>query len=61
MRHNEDEQQALLFGGQLQQLISEYFTDSQTGITVSRILQDVYMPDNDRRRALETIISQLQQ
>ena len=56
-----DETLAVTFGSQLQQLISEYFADTHTNVMVARTLRDVYMPDNNRRRVLEIIITELQQ
>ncbi|NOQ35426.1 MAG: hypothetical protein GQ569_05965 [Methylococcaceae bacterium] len=56
-----DEACAIEFGSTLQQLIGEFFEDSHTGYMVARQLRDIFMPDNDRRRVLETIIEQLEQ
>jgi predicted phosphodiesterase len=56
-----DESHAVTLGGQLQQLVSEFFEDSHTNVMVARKLRDVFMPDKGRRRVLEIIIEQLQE
>lgn len=56
-----DENYAVIFGSQLQQLISEFFEDSHTCVMVARKLRDVFIPDKSRRRILEIIIEQLQE
>lgn len=56
-----DELQAQAFGGQLHALISQYFTDKHTHTMISHTLQDIYMPDNCRRRVLKIIVAKLQQ
>jgi predicted phosphodiesterase len=56
-----DEHYAVIFGEQLQQLISEFFADSHTSVMVARKLRDVFIPDKGRRKVLEIIIEQLQE
>jgi predicted phosphodiesterase len=56
-----NEPHALILGQKLQQLISEFFSDSHTNVMVARKLQDVFMPDNNRQLILNRIIEQLQQ
>ncbi len=56
-----NEAYALDLGRMLQQTISELFEDSHTNYMVARHLRDIFMPDNDRKVVLETIIGQLEQ
>lgn len=56
-----DENYAVILGGQLQHLISEFFEDSHTNVMVARKLRDVFVPDKNRRRVLEIIIEELQE
>lgn len=56
-----DETYAAIFGEQLQQLVSEFFEDSHTGVMVARKLRDVFMPNKNRQQILDIIIEQLQE
>ena len=55
------EEYAVIFGTQLQHLISEFFEDSHTSVMVARKLRDVFIPDKNRKRVRDIIIEQLQE
>ena len=55
-----DENCARELGGELQQLISEFFEDSHSGYRAARLLRDIFMPDN-KKQILSVIIEQLEQ
>ncbi len=63
IRNNQwlDEHYAQKFGIELQQLISNFSKESHTCYRVARLLRDIFMPDNDRKLVLNTIIKQLEQ